>query len=203
MQPFKNLIDRKFIIFEGNNQHDAQEFLTILLAGLSEESSRHGEMFNIIEQSFRGETRTTLECKSCRETKSIVEHFHTLSVPIPEHPFKYFKLTVVDSRLEAVSYGLQLERKELTSEGILQALRVCLPQLPVALAREYTLALVVGGRITMVMSMAESFRLADKNIKEASDLYLYEKITLEPQFESLSKYFKKGDWVDFEYEDRA
>jgi hypothetical protein len=150
MAHFKKAVSRRFGVFEGTDQHDSQEFLTILLNTLANENGFPRE-FNIVEQCFRGEIQTTLECKSCRNRKFIREHFHTLSVPIPEHDWRYFRVCLVDSALGSVSYGLQLSAKELTLQGLLLALG---KQLGLAFDKgQRAIAEVAGARILQIIDL--------------------------------------------------
>ena len=98
--------------FSGNEQHDAQELLTFLLAGLSEDLNRIvdkpyteapdsdgrpdkelGDIWwsnhlkrelSIVVALFNGQYKNLLTCRTCKYESARFEPFSTLTVPLPE-----------------------------------------------------------------------------------------------------------------------
>ncbi|KAL7557711.1 hypothetical protein ACA910_018505 [Epithemia clementina (nom. ined.)] len=98
--------------FSGNEQHDAQELLTFLLAGLSEDLNRIVEKpyteapdsdgrpdreladiwwsnhlkreLSIVVALFNGQYKNLLTCRTCKYESARFEPFSTLTVPLPE-----------------------------------------------------------------------------------------------------------------------
>lgn len=67
-------------LFSGYDQHDAQEFLNLLLDKMSEELP---EKPTIIDYLFGGKTKSQLSCLSCKKVKNIDEKMYILSLPLP------------------------------------------------------------------------------------------------------------------------
>ena len=98
--------------FSGNEQHDAQELLTFLLAGLSEDLNRIVDKpyteapdsdgrpdreladiwwanhlkreLSIVVALFNGQYKNLLTCRTCKYESARFEPFSTLTVPLPE-----------------------------------------------------------------------------------------------------------------------
>ena len=109
---FKDAIGKFNESFVGNEQHDAQEFLTFILAGLSEDLNRIMEKpyieapdsdgrpdeeladiwwanhfkreLSVIEALFTGQYKSSLVCKTCKYESCRYEPFTTLTLPLPE-----------------------------------------------------------------------------------------------------------------------
>jgi ubiquitin C-terminal hydrolase len=109
---FKDALGKFNELFAGNEQHDAQEFLTFLLGGLSEDLNRivdkpyieapdsdgrpDSELadiwwenhlkreMSIIVALFTGQYKSLLTCKTCSYESARFEPFSTLTVPLPE-----------------------------------------------------------------------------------------------------------------------
>jgi len=110
---FKDSLGKFNEEFAGNEQHDAQELLTFLLDGLSEDLNRivekpyieqpdsNGEMsdaeladiwwsnhlkreMSIIVALFTGQYKSLLTCRSCKYESSRFEPFMYLQLPLPE-----------------------------------------------------------------------------------------------------------------------
>jgi len=110
-QTFKNTIGKLNSDFQGNEQHDAQELLTFLLGGLSEDLNRivdkpftedpdsdgrpDSELadiwwsnhlkreFSIIAALFAGQYKSVLACKTCNYESARFEPFYFLQLPLP------------------------------------------------------------------------------------------------------------------------
>lgn len=109
---FKDSLGRFNDLFAGNEQHDAQEFLTFLLGGLSEDLNRIMEKpyieapdsdgrpdneladiwwenhlrreMSIVVALFTGQYKSLLTCRTCKYESARFEPFSTLTVPLPE-----------------------------------------------------------------------------------------------------------------------
>ncbi|KAL3924603.1 MAG: hypothetical protein SGILL_000945, partial [Bacillariaceae sp.] len=109
---FKESIGKFDDRFAGNEQHDAQELLTFLLDGLSEELNRikdkpfveHPDSdgrpdseladiwwsnllkreMSIIIAMFHGQYKSLLRCKSCKYESARFENFSCITLPLPE-----------------------------------------------------------------------------------------------------------------------
>jgi ubiquitin C-terminal hydrolase len=109
---FKESIGKFDDRFSGNEQHDAQELLTFLLDGLSEELNRIKDKpfienpdsdgrpdseladiwwsnllkreMSIIIAMFHGQYKSLLRCKSCKYESARFENFSCLTLPLPE-----------------------------------------------------------------------------------------------------------------------
>lgn len=109
---FKDAIGKFNESFVGNEQHDAQEFLTFILGGLSEDLNRIMEKpyieapdsdgrpdeelaniwwanhfkreLSVIEALFTGQYKSSLVCKTCKYESCRYEPFTTLTLPLPE-----------------------------------------------------------------------------------------------------------------------
>lgn len=109
---FKDAIGKFNESFVGNEQHDAQEFLTFILTGLSEDLNRIMEKpyieapdsdgrpdeeladiwwanhfkreLSVIEALFTGQYKSSLVCKTCKYESCRYEPFTTLTLPLPE-----------------------------------------------------------------------------------------------------------------------
>lgn len=109
---FKEALGRFNELFAGNEQHDAQEFLTFLLGGLSEDLNRimdkpyieapdsdgrpDSELadiwwenhlkreMSIVVALFTGQYKSLLTCRTCKYESARFEPFSTLTVPLPE-----------------------------------------------------------------------------------------------------------------------
>ena len=109
---FKDSLGKFNELFAGNEQHDAQEFLTFLLGGLSEDLNRIVEKpyieapdsdgrpdseladiwwenhlkreMSIVVALFTGQYKSLLTCKTCSYESARFEPFSTLTVPLPE-----------------------------------------------------------------------------------------------------------------------
>jgi hypothetical protein len=110
-QTFKSTIGKLNSDFQGNDQHDAQELLTFLLGGLSEDLNRIVDKpytedpdsdgrpdkeladiwwenhlkreFSIIGALFAGQYKSVLACKSCKYESARFEPFYFLQLPLP------------------------------------------------------------------------------------------------------------------------
>jgi ubiquitin carboxyl-terminal hydrolase 31 len=101
-KPFKRLFEKHCPYFEGNSQHDSQEFLICLLERLMEEINSKREEFGISSQVakrssleedknankkvvkfFSGKTEAVTVCKKCRNKGVRVESFFTYSLSLP------------------------------------------------------------------------------------------------------------------------
>lgn len=67
-------------LFSGYNQHDAQEFLNILLDTMSTELK---EKPTVIDYLFGGKAQAKLTCHSCQAVKRNDENMYILSLPLP------------------------------------------------------------------------------------------------------------------------
>ena len=99
MKPFKSLFDKYCPFFEGNAQHDAQEFLISLLARISEEiqlqrkeygvkvekvsRSKLGKTNEKVVKFFSGKTEAITKCQKCGNEGKRVEPFFTYSLSLP------------------------------------------------------------------------------------------------------------------------
>lgn len=109
---FKESLGKFNDLFAGNEQHDAQEFLTFLLGGLSEDLNRIVEKpyieapdsdgrpdseladiwwenhlqreMSIVVALFTGQYKSLLTCRTCKYESARFEPFSTLTVPLPE-----------------------------------------------------------------------------------------------------------------------
>jgi len=109
---FKEALGKFNELFAGNEQHDAQEFLTFLLGGLSEDLNRIMEKpyieapdsdgrpdseladiwwenhlkreMSIVVALFTGQYKSLLTCRTCKYESARFEPFSTLTVPLPE-----------------------------------------------------------------------------------------------------------------------
>lgn len=109
---FKDAIGKFNESFVGNEQHDAQEFLSFILGGLSEDLNRIMEKpyieapdsdgrpdeeladiwwgnhfkreLSIIEALFTGQYKSSLICKTCKYESCRYEPFTYLQLPLPE-----------------------------------------------------------------------------------------------------------------------
>ena len=109
---FKDTLGRLHADFSGNEQHDAQELLNFLLAGLSEDLNRivdkpYNEApdsdgrpdkeladiwwanhlqreLSIIVALFTGQYKSLLTCKTCKYESARFEPFSSIEVPLPE-----------------------------------------------------------------------------------------------------------------------
>ena len=109
---FKESLGKFNELFAGNEQHDAQEFLTFLLGGLSEDLNRIVEKpyieapdsdgrpdseladiwwenhlqreMSIVVALFTGQYKSLLTCRTCKYESARFEPFSTLTVPLPE-----------------------------------------------------------------------------------------------------------------------
>jgi hypothetical protein len=79
-------------LFSGYDQHDAQEFLNLLLDKVGAELP---EKPTVIDYLFRGKTVSRLTCLACQNVKNVDEKMYILSLPIPEPEFNYYSLVVV------------------------------------------------------------------------------------------------------------
>lgn len=110
-QTFKNTIGKLNSDFQGNEQHDAQELLTFLLGGLSEDLNRIVDKpytedpdsdgrpdkeladiwwtnhlkreLSIIGALFAGQYKSVLACKTCNYESARFEPFYFLQLPLP------------------------------------------------------------------------------------------------------------------------
>lgn len=109
---FKEAIGKFNESFVGNEQHDAQEFLTFILGGLQEDLNRIMEKpyieapdsdgrpdkeladiwwanhfkreLSVIDALFTGQYKSSLVCKTCKYESCRYETFTTLTLPLPE-----------------------------------------------------------------------------------------------------------------------
>jgi Ubiquitin C-terminal hydrolase len=109
---FKETLGRLSEDFAGNEQHDAQELLNFLLAGLSEDLNRIIEKpyteapdsdgrpdkeladiwwtnhlkreMSIVVALFTGQYKSLLKCKTCKYESARFEPFSSIEVPLPE-----------------------------------------------------------------------------------------------------------------------
>ena len=109
---FKDSLGKFNELFSGNEQHDAQELLTFLLAGLSEDLNRIVDKpyieapdsdgrpdkeladiwwanhlqreLSIVVALFNGQYKNLLTCRTCKYESARFEPFSTLTVPLPE-----------------------------------------------------------------------------------------------------------------------
>jgi hypothetical protein len=109
---FKDAIGKFNESFVGNEQHDAQEFLTFILGGLQEDLNRIMEKpyieapdsdgrpdeeladiwwadhfkreLSVIDALFLGQYKSSLICKTCKYESCRYETFTTLTLPLPE-----------------------------------------------------------------------------------------------------------------------
>lgn len=109
---FKDSLGKFNELFAGNEQHDAQELLTFLLAGLSEDLNRIQEKpyieapdsdgrpdkeladiwwsnhlkreLSIVVALFQGQYKNLLTCRTCKYESARFEPFSALTVPLPE-----------------------------------------------------------------------------------------------------------------------
>lgn len=109
---FKDSLGKFNELFAGNEQHDAQELLTFLLAGLSEDLNRimdkpyieapdsdgrpDSELadiwwenhlkreMSIVVAIFTGQYKSLLTCRTCKYESARFEPFASLTVPLPE-----------------------------------------------------------------------------------------------------------------------
>jgi hypothetical protein len=70
--------------FSGFEQHDAHEFLSFLLDGLSEDLSTEP----VIPSIFYGSLQSTVRCRRCKHSSVTVDQCSLLSVPIPSHELR-------------------------------------------------------------------------------------------------------------------
>jgi ubiquitin C-terminal hydrolase len=89
---FKKMIDVHLPLFSGYDQHDAQEFLNVLLDKLNDEIAQKP---TVVDYLFGGKITSHLSCNSCSALKNIEEKMYILSLPIPEPEFNYFSIVVV------------------------------------------------------------------------------------------------------------
>lgn len=111
-------------MFDNNDQHDAQELLSCVLDGLSEDLNlvsekpyiEHPDSDNktsdkeladiwwsnhlkrdcsIIQHLFSGQFKSTMQCQKCRYTSSRFEPFNFLTVPLPEIDVTVVAVTVI------------------------------------------------------------------------------------------------------------
>jgi len=120
---FKRIIGDFAPTFAGWNQHDAQEFLSIFLSGLSEDVNRTKEdkpykelkdsagrpdaevaaefwslhcarECSVIAALFSGQFKSALRCTECGHENASFDPFSFLPVPLPEHDFRWVTCTV-------------------------------------------------------------------------------------------------------------
>lgn len=124
-QQFKDAVSRFRAQFQGFDQHDAQEFLNVLLEGLSEDLNRtirkpYVEMkdsagrpdeevaeefwtvhcrreHSVVTALFSGLFRSVLRCTRCGHTNTVFEPFTCLQIPLPEHRYQWVTCRVVQT----------------------------------------------------------------------------------------------------------
>jgi ubiquitin C-terminal hydrolase len=77
---FKRVISSHSTQFSGSEQSDTHEFLTFLIDRLHEELKSVGEL--ILERTFYGTFKSTIQCIKCKHTASSKERFLSISLPI-------------------------------------------------------------------------------------------------------------------------
>ncbi|CAK76136.1 unnamed protein product (macronuclear) [Paramecium tetraurelia] len=97
-EQFKKAIDHNLPSFSGFEQHDAQEFLNMLLDTMSDELKKNLQKKSIVQSNinnsfeqfetvvkelFTGKTVNTLICQNCQYKSQKFEEYYTLSLPIP------------------------------------------------------------------------------------------------------------------------
>lgn len=133
---FKDAIGKFNESFVGNEQHDAQEFLTFILGGLQEDLNRIMEKpyieapdsdgrpdkeladiwwanhfkreLSVIDALFTGQYKSSLVCKTCKYESCRYETFTTLTLPLPEDD---------QISIQCVLYPLQ-ENKEILKYSV-------------------------------------------------------------------------------------
>ena len=78
--------------FSGEEQHDAHDFMVMLLDKMSKE---YDSKPNVIRELFGGRMMTKLTCNHCGEVKNFEEKFSTLSLPIPESDYNFYSIFII------------------------------------------------------------------------------------------------------------
>ena len=135
---FKDCLGKFNDHFQGNEQHDAQEFLAFLLAGLSEDLNRVVDKpyieapdsdgrpdreladiwwnnhlqreLSIIVALFTGQYKSLLTCKSCSYESARFEPFSFLQLPLPEDDTIPVSLIYypIDGQSEVMRYSVRV-----------------------------------------------------------------------------------------------
>jgi len=135
---FKESLGKFNDIFSGNEQHDAQELLAFILAGLSEDLNRIQDKpyieapdsdgrpdqeladiwwsnhlqreMSIVVALFTGQYKSLLKCKSCCYESARFEPFSFLQVPLPEDDTIPVSLILypLKDRLNALKYSVRV-----------------------------------------------------------------------------------------------
>jgi ubiquitin C-terminal hydrolase len=135
---FKESLGKFNELFSGNEQHDAQELLTFLLGGLSEDLNRIMEKpyieapdsdgrpdreladiwwanhlrreMSIVVALFTGQYKNLLTCRTCKYESARFEPFATLTVPLPEddHLTAYCILYPLADGADTLKYCLRV-----------------------------------------------------------------------------------------------
>ena len=78
-------IQKKYKIFAGYNQQDAQEFLSILLDNLHQDLNLlNSKSDSIINTLFNGQLKSEIICQKCKTSSITYQPFTFLSLPIPK-----------------------------------------------------------------------------------------------------------------------
>jgi ubiquitin carboxyl-terminal hydrolase 6/32 len=151
---FKESLGKFNELFSGNEQHDAQELLTFLLAGLSEDLNRIVEKpyieapdsdgrpdreladiwwanhlrreMSIVVALFTGQYKNLLTCRTCKYESARFEPFATLTVPLPEddHLTAYCILYPLADGADTLKYCLRVRSDGNLHDVLLELARV-------------------------------------------------------------------------------
>lgn len=55
---------------------------------------------NIVTEMFSGTTACGVRCENCDEERKVVEKFYSLSLPLPESSYDYYRVTIFPGSFE-------------------------------------------------------------------------------------------------------
>lgn len=153
---FKDSLGKFNDLFAGNEQHDAQEFLTFLLGGLSEDLNRivdkpyieapdsdgrpdneladiwwenhlRREM-SIVVALFTGQYKSLLTCRTCGYESARFEPFSTLTVPLPEDDHMTASLVLYPTEVgaPAMKYCVRVKSSGVLRDVLIELAKVLL-----------------------------------------------------------------------------
>ena len=161
---FKRIVARLNEQFAGNDQHDAQELLSFLLSGLSEDLNRIAKKpyieqpdsdgrpdreladiwwanhlqreLSIIVALFTGQFKSLLTCATCGYASARFEPFTVLQVPLPEGTHRCMPLLLVPKRgdLQPVKYTVRVHKGGKLRDLLAALVDEAASELPEALA---------------------------------------------------------------------
>lgn len=192
---FKNSIDLLYPKYKGVEQHDAQEFFSDIIQGLSDDLNyNHSKPYienedsngrddytmgriwwinhlrrdcSIIEALFTGQFKSEVRCGTCNKISTHFEAFQTMQLPIPEKNFRRIKIKLyMEEGVEPILFNIEID-KDLRVFELCRKICSMYPELHLS---QDKLILVKSNRL--VVETIKPFEYL-KEISQFSSLYIY------------------------------